>query len=104
VERAMVDGPRRRLVSFRLEDPGTMPWGGELVLREGEPSGQVTSAAWSETLGAGVGLAYLWRQDGDTVTTDHVTTGHYELDVGGRLHVAHVGLRAPFDPTNERVR
>jgi 4-methylaminobutanoate oxidase (formaldehyde-forming) len=104
VERAMVEGPRRRLVSFRLEDPGAMPWGGELILREGEPSGQVTSAAWSETLGAGVGLAYLWRQDGDTVTTDHVTTGHYELDVGGRLHVAHVGLRAPFDPTNQRVR
>ena len=104
VERAMVDGPRRRLVSFRLEDPEPMPWGGELLLRGGEPSGQVTSAAWSETLGAGVGLAYLWRQDGGAVTTDHVTTGRYELDVGGRLHEAHVGLRPPYDPTNERIR
>jgi 4-methylaminobutanoate oxidase (formaldehyde-forming) len=104
VERAMAEGPRRRLVSFRLEDAEAMPWGGELLLRDGEPSGQVTSVAWSETLGASVGLAYLWRRDGDAVTTEHVTTGRYELDVGGRLHTARVGLRAPYDPTNERIR
>jgi 4-methylaminobutanoate oxidase (formaldehyde-forming) len=104
VERAMGEGPRRRLVSFRLEDPEPMPWGGELLLRDGEPSGQVTSVAWSGTLGASVGLAYLWRQDGNAITTDHVTSGHYQLDVGGRLHVVRVGLRAPFDPSNERIR
>ena len=104
VQRAVTDGPRRRLVSYRLDDPQPMPWGGELLLRDGEPSGQVTSAAWSGTLGAGVGLAYLWRRDGDAVTADHVGTGRYELDVGGRLHVARVGLRPPFDPSNERIR
>ena len=37
-----------------------MLWGGELVLRDGAASGQVTSAAWGETLGACVGLAYVW--------------------------------------------
>jgi 4-methylaminobutanoate oxidase (formaldehyde-forming) len=100
----MVDGPRRRLVSFRLDDPEPMPWGGELVLRDGEASGQVTSVAWSGTLGASVGLAYLWRKDGEAVTADHVNAGHYELDVGGRLHVARVGLRAPYDPSNGRIR
>ena len=104
VERAVVDGPRRRLVSFRLEDPEPMAWGGELLLRDGEPSGQVTSVAWSETLGSSVGLAYLWRPDGDVVTADRVNTGRYELDVGGRLHVARVGLRPLYDPTNERIR
>ena len=40
-----------------------MLWGGELLLRDGEPAGQVTSAAWGETVGAAVGLAYL-RADG----------------------------------------
>ncbi len=104
VERAVVEGPRRRLVSFRLEEPEPMAWGGELLLRDGEPSGQVTSAAWSGTLGASVGLAYLWRQDGRSLTTDHVGTGRYQLDVGGRLHLARVGLRPPFDPSNQRIR
>ena len=40
-----------------------MLWGGELLLRDGEPAGQVTSAAWGATVGAAVGLAYL-RADG----------------------------------------
>ena len=38
-------GPRRRLVSFVVDDPEPMLWGGELLLRDGEPAGQVTSAA-----------------------------------------------------------
>ena len=38
-----------------------MLWGGELVLRDGEPVGQVTSAAYGATVGASVGLAYLRR-------------------------------------------
>jgi len=104
VERVVADGPRRRLVSFLLEDPEPMLWGGELVLRDGEPAGQVTSAAWSETLGACVGLAYLWRRDRRAVTRDHVTSGSYGIDVGGGLHAAAVGLAAPFDPRNGRIR
>ena len=104
VERAMAQGPRRRLVSFRLDDPEAMPWGGEPLRRDGEPSGQVTSVAWSGTLGASVGLAYLWRRDGEVLTADHLATGRYEIDVGGRLHRASVGLRPPFDPSNQRIR
>ena len=45
-------GPRRRLVSFVVESPEPMLWGGELLLRDGVPAGQVTSAAWGETVGA----------------------------------------------------
>src|SRR5690242_3936431 len=41
VEKTKSDGPRRRLVSFRLLDPDVMMWGGELVLCDGEASGQV---------------------------------------------------------------
>jgi 4-methylaminobutanoate oxidase (formaldehyde-forming) len=104
VEQAVTDGPRRRLVSFRLEDPDPMLWGGELVLRDGEASGQVTSVAWSGTLGACVGLAYVWRRDRQAVTTEHLATGTYELNAGGRLHSATIGLRPPFDPSNHRVR
>ena len=104
VEQAIADGPRRRLVSFKLDDPEPMLWGGELVLRDGEPSGQVTSAAWSGTLGACVGLAYIWRGDRGPVTTEHLASGAYELNVGGQLHAAGVGLRALFDPSNERIR
>ena len=49
-----------------------MLWGGELVLRDGPRPGQVMSAAWGETLGACVGLAYVWDPRAAIVDRDWV--------------------------------
>jgi len=103
VERIRAEGPRRKLVSFRLEDPDAMMWGGELVLRDGQAVGQVTSAAWSETLGSCVGLAYVWRRDGGPVAADYVTSGAYQINVGGTTYAAGVQLRPLLDPSNGHV-
>nr|BFE58007.1 FAD-dependent oxidoreductase [Dactylosporangium thailandense] len=94
VERAKADGPRQRLVSLVAGDPDVMMWGGELVLCDGVPAGQVTSAAWGETLGACVALAYVRPSDG----------GAWQVNVGGTLVPVAVHRRAPFDPAGERVR
>ena len=75
-----------------------------MVRRDGVAVGQVTSAAWGATLGACVGLAYIWRSDGGRVTRDHLTSGTYEIDIGGELHGAALHLRAPFDPDFSRVK
>jgi 4-methylaminobutanoate oxidase (formaldehyde-forming) len=104
VEKVKAEGPRRRLVSFRLADPDVMMWGGELVLRDGQAVGQVTSAAWSDTLGCSVGLAYVWRREGGAVTADYLTSGKYEINVGGGIHAASVSLRPLYDPENARIR
>ena len=87
-------GPRRRLVSFVLDDPGPMLWGGELLLRDGRPAGQVTSAAWGETVGASVGLAYL-RAEGP-VTSDSLSAGRFEVDVAGERFGVRLSLKAPL--------
>jgi heterotetrameric sarcosine oxidase gamma subunit len=104
VEQAKARGPRRRLVSLVLDDPDAAMWGGELVLRDGLALGQVTSAAWGETLGASVGLAYLRHPDGAAVTADFARAGSYLVDVGGVRCPATVHQRPPFDPAGERVR
>jgi glycine cleavage system aminomethyltransferase T len=65
---------------------------------------QVTSAAWAETLGACVGLAYVWRRDGEPVTTDYLETGRYEVNVGGVVCEATLHRRAPYDPEGLRVK
>jgi heterotetrameric sarcosine oxidase gamma subunit len=104
VEKAKADGPRRRLVSVVLDDPAAMMWGGELLLRNGEPAGQLTAAAWGETLGAAVGLAYLRDPAGEPVTAEFVRAGQYEVNIGGRLSGAAIGLRPPYDPAGTRVR
>ncbi|GAA4364367.1 FAD-dependent oxidoreductase [Nocardioides caricicola] len=87
-------GPRRRLVSLVVESPDPMLWGGELVVRDGAPVGQVTSAAWGETVGSCVALAYL-RHDGP-VTADWLAAGGFEVDVAGERYAARASLKAPL--------
>ncbi|QIG43155.1 FAD-dependent oxidoreductase [Nocardioides anomalus] len=90
LEAARAAGPRHRLVSLVVEDPEPMLWGGELVLRDGAPAGQVTSAAWGESVGSCVGLAYLRVGDAP------VTEGSLEVDVAGERYAVRVSLRAPW--------
>lgn len=104
VEKAKADGPRRRLVSVVLSGPDDMMWGGELLLRNGEPAGQLTAAAWGESLGAAVGLAYLRDPAGEPVTAEFVRTGQYEVNVGGQVNEAVVGLRPPYDPAGKKIK
>ena len=73
--------------------------GGELILRDGEPAGQVTSAAWGESLGACVALGYV---QGVAASADYVKSGTYQLSIGGVLADASVHLRPPYDPAGER--
>jgi glycine cleavage system aminomethyltransferase T len=80
-----------------------MMWGGELLLRDGRAAGLVTSAAWGATIGASVGLAYLRRTGGDVVTPEYITSGRYQVNVGGQMCEARVSLRPPFDPDGEKV-
>ena len=103
VEKARNSGARRLMVSFVVDDPEPMLWGGELVLRDGVAVGQVTSAAWGETVGACVGLGYVADPSGVT-TAQWVRDGSYAVNVGGSVHAVTVGLRAPYDPDNVRVR
>ena len=104
VEKAKGEGPRKKLVGFQVDDPEAMLWGGELIRRDGVVAGQVTSAAWGETTGACVGLAYVRKSDGGVVDADWVKGGSYEVNVGGRLYPISVSLRPLYDPSNERIR
>lgn len=87
-------GVRRRLVSLVVSSPEPMLWGGELLLHDSRPVGQVTSAAWGETVGACVGLGYL-RHDGP-VTADWLDAGSFEVDVAGERHGVRLTLKAPL--------
>jgi 4-methylaminobutanoate oxidase (formaldehyde-forming) len=100
VEKALADGPSRRLVSLVLDDPEPMIWGGELILRDGVPAGRVTSAAWGETVGAGVALGYIRGP----VTREYLMNGDYQINIGGERSPATLHLRPPYDPTNARIR
>jgi len=100
--RARAEVGPRRLLSFRVEDPEAMLWGGELVLRDGRPVGQVTSAAWGATVGTAVGLALL--SEYDPASDSASDPGSYEVDVGGQVFGITLSRRPLVDPEGARIR
>lgn len=50
---------RKKLVGVRLQDAQAYAWGGETLLLQGEPVGELSSAGWSAAAGACLGLAYV---------------------------------------------
>ena len=104
VEKAKAEGPRRKLVGFGVDAPEAMLWGGELVLRDGAVAGQVTSAAWGETVGGCVGLAYVRASDDSVINAEWVKAGSYQVNVGGELYPISVALRPIYDPTSTKIR
>lgn len=95
-------GLKKRLVQFVLEDPDVMLWGGELVLRNGSPVGDLKSAAFGHTLGAATGLGYVNNAEG--VDREFIEAGTYEIDIAGDVIPAKAHLRSPYDPKALRVK
>jgi 4-methylaminobutanoate oxidase (formaldehyde-forming) len=62
------------------------------------------SAAWGATVGAGVGLAYVWDPDGGVVDRDGVLAASYQVDVGGTRCPITVSLRPLVDPEGAATR
>ena len=92
----------RRIVQFTLDDAAPMLWGGELILRDGKPVGEVRSASYGHTLGRSVALGLLHNATG--VDKDFIESGRFEIDLAGERYTATAHLKAPYDPKSERVR
>jgi 4-methylaminobutanoate oxidase (formaldehyde-forming) len=58
---------------------------------------------FGHTIGRAIGLGYVSRSDGP-VTPEWVGAGRYELDIATERFSATASLKAPYDPTNARIR
>jgi glycine cleavage system aminomethyltransferase T/glycine/D-amino acid oxidase-like deaminating enzyme len=74
-------GAKKRLTILVLDDPAAFPWGGEPVLRDGAPVGEVTSSGYSRKLGRAIVMTYV--RGVAPVTREHVLAGRYEIDIAG---------------------
>ncbi len=95
------EGVRRRLVTFVLDDPEPILWGGEPILRDGHPVGYTTSGSYAHTLGAAIGMGYVAADQ--PITAAWIRTGHYEIELAGERLRATPHLRAPYDPERRRI-
>jgi 4-methylaminobutanoate oxidase (formaldehyde-forming) len=95
--------PKRRLMSFVAASPDTpLAHGGELILREGTPAGEVTSAAYGHTVGGIVALGYV--ATGGAPVDAAFLGSRFEIDIAGERVPVRASLRAPYDPAGERLK
>ena len=99
---AGADDPDRRLVMLTVDDPDPVLWGGEMILCDGEPIGDVRSGAYGHTLGRSVGSGFVKREPGQSDA--EILSGRYQIEIAGERYDATPHLRAPYDPKSERVR
>ena len=102
LERQKAEGLTRRLVHFVLDDGDAYPLGDEPILLNGEPVGQLTSAAFGHTLGRAVGMGYI-RLHGNSVS-EMVEAGGFAIDIASKANSATASLKPPFDPDGERMK
>jgi len=95
--------PARRLLSFVALSPDTpIAHGGELILRDGEPVGEVTSAAYGHTVGGIVALGYA--ATGGARVNDGWLAARFEIDIAGERVPVRASLKAPYDPAGARLK
>jgi len=95
--------PERRLLSFAALSPDTpLAHGGELVLRNGEPAGEVTSAAYGHTVGGIVALGYVVT--GGKPVDGEFLSARFELDIAGERVPVRARLKPPYDPSGARLK
>jgi 4-methylaminobutanoate oxidase (formaldehyde-forming) len=93
----------RRLLSFTALSPHTpIAHGGELILHNGEPAGEVTSAAYGHTVGGIVALGYV--ATGGARVDEAWLSARFEIDIAGELVPVRASLKAPYDPAGARLK
>ena len=92
----------KRLVMFKLRDVEPVLFHEELIRRNGEIVGYISSGAYGFTLGASVGMGYVNHPDG--ITKEFVANGAWEIEIACERYPADASLRAFYDPTGERVK
>lgn len=87
----------KRLVSLIGPPPdGQMAWGGEAILADGKPVGEITSAAYGASVGGIVALGWA-ESEGEPIDKAWLAARHWSIDLAGTLVPVTASLAAPLD-------
>ncbi|MBZ8135172.1 FAD-dependent oxidoreductase [Afifella sp. IM 167] len=95
-------GLSKRLLQFRLKDPGPLLFHTEPVWRDGRLAGYLTSGNYGHHLGAAIGLGYVACDPAEKAAD--VLASTYEIEVAGLRVPAEASLKPLYDPKSERMR
>ena len=91
------EGPKLRMLQFKLTDPKPLLYHHEPIVKDGAVVGYLTSGNYGHTLGGAVGLGYVPAEDAKDDTG-------WEIEVAGVRVAAEASLRPMYDPKSERVK
>ena len=77
----------KRLLMFAFPATELFAWGGEPILRNGRPVGELSSVGYSAALGSMVGMGFVRSED---------ISGDYAIDISGTRVPARASLKAPW--------
>jgi glycine/D-amino acid oxidase-like deaminating enzyme/glycine cleavage system aminomethyltransferase T len=77
----------KRLLMFTFPATDLFAWGGEPILRNGKPAGELSSVGYSATLSCMVGMGFVYSENVD---------GSYEIEISGTKVPAKASLKAPW--------
>jgi 4-methylaminobutanoate oxidase (formaldehyde-forming) len=77
----------KRLLMFTFPATELFAWGGEPILRNGRPVGELSSVGYSATFSCMVGMGFVHAED---------IEGRYEIEVSGERVPAQASLKAPW--------
>lgn len=92
----------RRLVMFKLKDPGPVLFHEEVIRMNGGIVGYISSGAFGFTLGASVGMGYVHHREG--ITENLVEAADWEIEIASERYPAEASLKPFFDPSGTRVK
>jgi 4-methylaminobutanoate oxidase (formaldehyde-forming) len=91
----------RRLVQVLVKDAEPLMYHAEVVRRDGVAVGYVRAASYGHTLAGAVGLAMVEAQG--PVDDAWLSTGNWQVDIGGALYPVVVSARPLYDPQMRRI-
>ena len=77
----------KQLLMFTFPATELFAWGGEPILRDAKPVGELSSVGYSATLGCMVGMGFVHSENID---------GRYEIEISGQKVAAKASLKAPW--------
>lgn len=96
--------PRSRLLQFSLggADGAPILIGNEVIWRDDERVGTITSGGWGFRVEQSLGMGYVLAEAG--VTADWMKQGRFEIEVAGERFPAVAQLAPFYDPSGERTK
>lgn len=100
-------GVKQMLGTFKVNipvDENVLPWGKELIYRNGVYAGYVTSAGYGYSIGGPVCMGYVLSNDGNNVSTRYLREGNYEIEIDGKRWSAELTLKCFYDPESTTMK